>query len=86
MTTDQLSDQLMRTALTTTGSRTNVKNPLFLGVLGEGGAKSDAFLAISVVAELLSDPDVQFLLASWAELPESIRAGIVYIVKGSVDE
>lgn len=51
-----------------------------------GGAFSDAFSAISVFAELLSDPDLQFLLANWSKLPESIKAGILSILKGSVDD
>jgi len=59
---------------------------LFSGVLDEGGTESGTLFGISVTAELLSDPDLQFLLASWPKLPESIRAGILAIVKGSVEE
>jgi hypothetical protein len=70
-----------------TGSRTHTKNPLFFDIFEKGGgAESGTLPGISVVADLLSDPDLQFLFASWAKLPKSIPAGILAFVKGSVDE
>jgi len=46
------------------------------------GAESGAVLTTPVP----SDSDLQFLIASWAKLPETIKSGILAIVNGSIDK
>jgi len=69
-----------------TGLERNNITPCPSNELQEARKSGGAFSAISVAAELLSDPNFQFLLASWAKLPEPIKTGILSIVKGSIDK
>ena len=68
-----------------TGSQTTAKNPLFSGVLNEGGTESGTLLANLILPSILSDADLQFVIANWAKLPEGIKSGILAIVNGSMD-
>jgi len=45
----------------------------------------DAFSGAVLAASILSDSDLQFLIANWAKLPEGIKSGILAIVNGSID-
>ena len=68
------------------GSLTTPKNKGFFDVFDVGGTESCTLLAFSAVAEHLADPDVQFIIASWAKLPDSIKAGILSIIGGSTHQ
>ena len=78
-----LSDGVLRmlrrfvTKVAGTGFEQPLRNPENLRILGQGGAECGALDAMSVKF----DPDLAVVTESWPRLPETIKAGILAMVR-----